>query len=354
MREFLTDGAGNFTNLTNGLSSDSVKKVKKTSRKAKKQVAEQRPGDLSLSQQVIVANGYQAPPTAPIAEPSERSADFYRYGKGAVEIDGEEFQLADGSLDTTQIQPGSVAYDLVPRVLEEFDDQEASIRLYGKKPGSKERVDLIPPYTKFILQGAQESYNERSQIVETFGDYYVFFFGQRPQIYNFSGTLLNSKNASWLNDWKFMYQNFLRGSKAVENNARVVLSYGGRQIEGYLLSTGNTTSGDNQFGASFNFQLLLIDEKFLHFSNDFGLIVSDGKLKESQDFLQLLTEGGLSQADVDRALQQARDVMNKESAPKESSVLKGDQQAAVSNDFGIDAAVGPNGNLNFPPGINIG
>ena len=355
MIEFLTDGAGNFTNPVNGLGGDSAKKVKKTSRKAKKQNLEQNRGDLSIAESGIVANGYQAPPTAPIAEPDERAADFYRYGEGALEISdsGETNNVAGGEIDTRALQPGSVNYDLMPRLIEEFDDQEASIRLFGKKPGSKEEADLIPPYTKFFLQAAQESYNERNQIVETFGDYYVFFFGQRPQIYNFSGTLLNSRSSSWLNDWKFMYQNFLRGTRAVENNARIVLSYGGRQIEGYILNTSNNTVADNPLGASFSFQLLLIDEKFINFSNDFGLVVSDGKLSESQDFLQLLTEGPLSQADVDRALQQAREVMNKDAAPSEGDVLKGDRQSEISNDFGIDTQVGPNGNLTFPSGINI-
>lgn len=351
MQQFLTDGAGRFASLENSLPSDSAKKVNKTSRKAKKQNLEQNKGDLSIAQEVIVANGYQPSPTTPVGDPAVRSADFYRNGKGTVQQNDQEINVAGGALDPSQLQPGGIDYDLVPRMIEEFDDQEASIRLYGKRPGAKDDVDLIPPYTKFILQSAQESYNERSQVVETFGDYYVFFFGQRPVIYNFTGTLLNAKNASWLNDWKFMYQNFLRGTKAVENNARIILTYGGRQIEGYILNTSNQSSASSEFGAQFSFQILVIDEKFLYFSNDFGLVVSDGKLSESQSFLELLTEGPLSSADVDRALKQAREVMQKGKNPKETGVTKADQKSAIEQDFTIDTTVGPNGNLQLPTNI---
>ena len=344
---------GTFESLGNTWGTASAGKVAKIPRSVKKQQASQSKGDLSIAQQVIVANGYKAPPTAAIADPDVKSADFYRYGKGSTKVNGRTTQLAGGGTDLSQTQKRGVDYDLVPRMIEEFDDKEASIRLYGKKPGSKESVDLIPPYTKFILQSAQESYNERSQIVETFGDYYVFFFGQRPVVYNFSGMLLNAQNASWLNDWKFMYQSFLRGSKAVESKARVILSFGGRQIEGYLLSTGNQSNASSEFGVPFNFQLLVIDEKFLHFSNDFGLVVSNGRLSASSDFVQLLTDGPLSQEDVDRALQQARAVMNKGKNPKDTNLAKGDQKAAVAQDFAVPTEIGATGNLKLPTGQSI-
>lgn len=337
-------GINTFAIPEGGSPVDSPKKVAKTPRKAKKQNAKQAKGDLSISQQVIVANGFQPSPTAPVGDPAVKSADFYRYGKGQTKVGNQTVDVAGGGVNLGQ--SSSIKYDLVPRMIEEFDDQEASIRLYGKKPGSKEKVDLIPPYTKFILQSAQESYNERSQIVETFGDYYVFFFGQRPVIYNFSGTLFNAKNASWLNDWKFMYQSFLRGTKAVESSARVILSYGGRQIEGYILSTGNQTNSSSEFGVPFNFQLLVIDEKFLHFSNDFGLVLSNGKLSFSNDFLNVLTDSFGGQGDdVDRALQQARAVMNKGKNPLDSSLIKGDQKVAIESEFNTPTDISPTGNL---------
>lgn len=148
------------------------------------------------------------------------------------------------------------------------DNTPASIRILSEK----DNKDLIPTYTKFILESVQESHSERQQIVETFGDFYVFMYGERPPIYNFGGTLINSKNTNWVADFMLMYERYLRGTRCAEKKARILLTYGGRQIEGYIINTSNQTAASTQEGVSFSFQMIVTSRKLLGVSSD---LVSD-------------------------------------------------------------------------------
>ena len=139
----------------------------------------------------------------------QRMADYYREGR---------YNLESGILER------------FPKEITPMVNREASIRVFGTGTGSdvqyekgqrKER-DFIPPYTKFILQSVQEAHQEKSQIVETFGDFYVFFYGERPPVYQFSGVLLNTENLNWASEFNYYYENYMRGTKCVETNSRII------------------------------------------------------------------------------------------------------------------------------------
>ena len=184
----------------------------------------------------------------------------------------------DGELSRNE--DGNIQYDRWPKTLIEREETRASIRVYGRGTGkgasnigkdAKPERDFIPPYTKFIMQSTQEAHQERSQIVETFGEFYLFFYGQRPPVYNFSGTLINAKNANWVSDFYFYYDNYMRGTKCAENNARIILSYGGKQIEGYILEFAMRTDAATEFGVPISFQVVVTKRNQTGFSDDFGI-----------------------------------------------------------------------------------
>lgn len=212
-------------------------------------------------------------PTAPVSDPFEQVADYYRFGKFAV-----------GAVNEYEIQPRT------------FDDpaedqKPASIRVFGQRPKDRRPSDLLPAYTKFFIESVQEAHVERSQIVETFGNFYVFMFGERPPVYTFSGKLVNSKNANWLSDLMFMYQTYLRGTRCVELNARLILTYGGRQIEGLMLNINSATQAAIEGSVEFSFQVVVFERKFLGFSDDFGFATSDNNnLKADEQFLKMLNQ----------------------------------------------------------------
>jgi len=238
-----------------------------------------------------------ADPSKPIVAPSEVSADYYRYGKFSATEKG---------------------YEIQPKAFEPFDETvPSSIRIWGKgKAGSGGKAifsDIIPAYTKFFLESVQESHSERSQIIETFGDFYVFMFGERPSVYNFSGQLLNSKKSNWVTDFMFMYDRYLRGTRCVEQNATAIVTYGGRQVEGLILSASTMTNAAVEGSVAFNFSLVVFKRSFYNFSADMGYSTADFKnLTVDTKFRSLLekiagTEGeGSSDPQTSKAIAAAK------------------------------------------------
>lgn len=125
-------------------------------------------------------------------------------------------------------------------------DQEATIRLIantkafsqtGAKPGGSTPLkNIIPPYTKFFLESVSEDRAEKAQIVETFGSFIAFFFGARPEVYQFGGRLLNAQNHDWKNDFQEAYEYFLRGTKCVAHDATVMMQYDDVLVQGFLMN----------------------------------------------------------------------------------------------------------------------
>jgi hypothetical protein len=123
---------------------------------------------------------------------------------------------------------------------------------------SAEEVDGIGKstrYSNFILQQVQEQRVEKQQIIETFGEDYIFFFGERPRIMTFAGVLLNTKDFNWKNEFLENYERYLRGTRLVEQNARLYLYFDDLVIEGYILQSSVNYSSDMPYHVQFSFQM---------------------------------------------------------------------------------------------------
>lgn len=110
-------------------------------------------------------------------------------------------------------------------------------------------------YTNFILQSLQEQRIEKQQIVETFGEDYIFFFGERPRIYNVTALLLNTRNFNWKSEWWKNYEDTLRGTKLLERNARLYLYFDDIVIEGYMLQAQAISSVEDPYKLPLQFQI---------------------------------------------------------------------------------------------------
>lgn len=110
-------------------------------------------------------------------------------------------------------------------------------------------------YSNFILQQVQEQRVEKQQIIETFGEDYIFFFGERPRIMTFTGTLLNTRDFNWKNEFLENYERYLRGTRLVEQNARLYLYFDDLVIEGYLVQSNVNYSSDMPYHVQFSFQM---------------------------------------------------------------------------------------------------
>lgn len=109
----------------------------------------------------------------------------------------------------------------------------------------------------FILTDVAESRQEKVQIMETFGDHFVWFYGEKPIILACSGFLLNSEDFNWKNEWFYNYEKFLRGTRCVENRARVFMGFDDVLVQGYILNCQVPLSKDMPNVCPFSFQLLL-------------------------------------------------------------------------------------------------
>jgi len=89
----------------------------------------------------------------------------------------------------------------------------------------------------FILTGIQSSAQEIYEVLFSLGEEYKLYFkNPRPEILKITGTVLNSYNQQWLYDFRYFYENFLRGSKALENRIRAFLSFTDAIYEIFLVS----------------------------------------------------------------------------------------------------------------------
>jgi hypothetical protein len=140
--------------------------------------------------------------------------------------------------------------------------------------GSKQ-TDLISNYSRFFLENVSEVEQEKYQIVETFTGYYAFFYGKRPPIYRYSGVLLSDSIYRWNNDFKFVYENYFRGTRATELGAEVLIVYDGRQISGFPLGLSMQQDAVNEKGMPFSIDMLVVDHKTLKFSNDIASFLQD-------------------------------------------------------------------------------
>jgi hypothetical protein len=109
----------------------------------------------------------------------------------------------------------------------------------------------------FILQGVSESRQEKVQIIETFGDHFAFFYGQKPIVLQVQGMLFNSADFNWKNEFLANYERLLRGTKCVENRTRVFLGWDDVVAQGYMLNVQIQYNKDMPLVVPFSFSLLL-------------------------------------------------------------------------------------------------
>lgn len=109
----------------------------------------------------------------------------------------------------------------------------------------------------FILRSVVEQRSEKAQIVETFGDHFVFFYGQKPIVLQVSGVLFNTDDFNWKNEFLANYDRFLRGTRCVENKTRVFLGWDDVLAQGYLLNIGISMNDEMPNVVPFNFTFLL-------------------------------------------------------------------------------------------------
>lgn len=155
--------------------------------------------------------------------------------------------IKDDTFATLRVVAGS-SNKSIP-IVDAGSNRDQPVEVYGKRA-----TDV---YSNFLLQQVQEDRAEKQQMLETFGEPYIFFFGERPRVMSFAGVLVNTFDFNWEAEWWFNYEAFLRGTKCVENDARVFLSFDNTLIGGYILASSATKVAQERNFVNFQFQMFV-------------------------------------------------------------------------------------------------
>jgi hypothetical protein len=156
-------------------------------------------------------------------------------------------QIKDETYATIQVRTAS------GRPLPLFD----AAGMLGGTSQSPEGAGQTYQNSNFLIQSVQEQRVEKQQIVMTFGEPYIFFFGEQPRVLQISGVLLNTADFNWRAEWWQNYDLYLRGTQCVRKRARVVLSWDDIVVEGYILQANAADEASNTNVVQFQFQMFL-------------------------------------------------------------------------------------------------
>lgn len=136
-------------------------------------------------------------------------------------------------------------------------------------------------YSNFFLQTINEERAEKQQILETFGEPFIFLFGERARLITFSGILANTFDFNWEAEWWWNYDHYLRGTRCVENDARVFLAFDETLVTGYITGAAAVKNAQEKNWVNFQFQMFVTSyTNFSRIGNPNALpgIVPDGEL----------------------------------------------------------------------------
>lgn len=143
-----------------------------------------------------------------------------------------------------------------------FMKSESAIT-YQKSPSEgpepADGIGRVADYADFILQKIDDQRMEKQQIVETFGEPFVYFFGERPRMVTFSGVLICSEDFNWRSQFWDNYDKMLRGTKLVQANARAYLSFDSIVIEGYPVSASAVDDSNSPAVVPFTMSMFLTE-----------------------------------------------------------------------------------------------
>lgn len=131
-----------------------------------------------------------------------------------------------------------------------------------------------PGYIDFLLQNVQHNLQERSQVVELLADEHVaYFFGQGANVFNYSGTLLNTKQDDQAMNMFRLYRDMLRGSKLASRGTLVSVKYGDLVVSGAIMNFQFSMSAEMEMAVPFSFGLLV--KQIITLPNPYYGVVSD-------------------------------------------------------------------------------
>ena len=126
-------------------------------------------------------------------------------------------------------------------------------------------LDGFSPYygifNNFSLLNVLEGSDAIVKIHQNFSkSWNAFFFGDRPQIFTFSGLFIDSKEYPYYQEFMVAYEKILSGRKCIENNIVMKIIYDNKLISGYMMNIATTMEASSPFMKQFRFTVLVNTE----------------------------------------------------------------------------------------------
>lgn len=151
----------------------------------------------------------------------------------------------------------NVAPGMPPLGIVEKINTPAHIRIYDST-NSYDRIDC------FLLRQYSSRADERMQVFQAInGDVSMYFFGERPRIYSFSGIMYDTYNQQWANKLMRDYDSKLRGTKTIENRTEVCIVYEDKFLQGFVLNLTINKSVELPSGVQFTLDYILTKSSFI-------------------------------------------------------------------------------------------
>jgi len=115
-------------------------------------------------------------------------------------------------------------------------------------------------YTNFLIQSVSMPRQEKQQIIETFGEDYLYMFGDAPRVYTINALLMNTLDFNWFNEFWYNYENYLRGTKLVERGARAYIFNDDMLWECYIIGMSATKNSANRNAVPIQLTVFVVND----------------------------------------------------------------------------------------------
>lgn len=272
-------------------------------------------GTKTSGKEVVVTeasvNGNQPATTPTKKNPTSLETDSYRNGNQSYNGDTGDSLINTrvlGEPDQDTLAYISISTEIEGDLAKYINSQKYENNMalgHGAERTTLIQGDKVTAYTRFFLQQVSESQQEKYQVVETFTSFYTFFYGKRPTVYTFTGSLLNDENHKWVNDFMFFYDNFFRGTRTADMGAQAVMTYDGRVVSGFIIDLAIRQSAELHKGAQFSMNMLVTDHVPINFSVDITALIEKAQIDLINEKARIMQQVGSINKNVPAEVAQA-------------------------------------------------
>ena len=150
--------------------------------------------------------------------------------------------------------------------------------------------DYYGVFNNFSVQSMVESHDQISKVHMNFSaNWNVFFFGNTPNIYQFTGVFLDTQDYPYYQEFLVAYEKYLSGRKCVENKMQTKIMLSGQIIDGYILNISVTHNAAIPSLKQFSFTVLVKGTSWVRVNITHVGGLDNGKNTRSEEVLNGLS-----------------------------------------------------------------